>query len=165
MTEISDKDKIANLILENRMLENKAIILAKLALGASKVLDYYASTNMALPAFNIAQPDPGQPLYNKSRYRIIEVLDNCPDKESLIGMEIYDVNIDTETARKASEQIINTFKELDILIEDRTLEKSEKDEPGEQLSLDIEIKETTPPEEEDNGQLHIDFSKGEINEN
>ena len=36
--EISDQEKIANLIVENQLLTHKVIVLAQLAVGASKVL-------------------------------------------------------------------------------------------------------------------------------
>lgn len=40
---ISDQERIADLIIENQLLSHKVVVLAQLAVGASKVLDYYAS--------------------------------------------------------------------------------------------------------------------------
>lgn len=136
----TDQEKIADLILENQMLQHKVVILAQLALGASKVLDYYASTRLNLPTFTLVDSsiDDTQPLFSKAKYKIVEVLDTPgPDREYLVGKEMYDLKMDIQTAERASKQILDTFKELDILIEDKTLEES-KDEPGEQLSLDLE---------------------------
>ena len=87
----TDQEKIADLILENQMLQHKVVILAQLALGASKVLDYYASTRLNLPTFTLVDSslDDTQPLFSKAKYRIVEVLDTPgPDKEALVSKEM-----------------------------------------------------------------------------
>lgn len=134
----SDKERIADLIVENQMLEHKMMVLAALAVGASKVLDYYASSSIAKPTFTMMDypEEKDQPLYSKAKYKVTEVLNTKgPDKDFLVGMEMYDLNIDTGTAQKASQQILEKIKELGITIEEKYEE----------------------PIEEDNGQLHLDL--------
>ena len=132
----SDQEKIADLIVENQILRHKACVLAELAIGASKVLDYYASSKLFLPVFTLIDHSMGdkQPLFSESKYKIIEVDSPGPDKEIMVGKEMYDLKIDTETAERASKQILDMFKELDITIEDKT-----EEEPEEDLQLHLEI--------------------------
>jgi len=145
----SDKEKIADLIVENQMLEHKMMVLAALAIGASKVLDYYASSSLAKPTFTMVDySKEDQPLYSKAKYKVTEVLDTKgPDKEFLVGMNMYDLNIDTETAQKTSQQILEKIKELGIIIEEKYEEPTEES---------FESKDK---------QLHLDFNEGEIDEN
>ena len=141
---ISDQERIADLIIENQLLSHKVVVLAQLAVGASKVLDYYASSRLNLPTFTLVDHSEGekQPLFSKAKYRIVEVLDTPgPDKEALVGKEMYDLKMDVETAERASQQILDKLKELDIIVEDK-----------------VEFEEES--QDQENGQLHLDFSDG-----
>ena len=139
--EKSDKDKIADLIVENQVMRHKATILAELAYGLSNVLKYYAETRLTKPVFLAIEPNEGQAIYSKAKYKVVEVVDNAgPDKEFLVGMEIYDMKFDVQTADNAYNEIFRIFKELDIeLVDDEAEEKVEE------------------KAEEVDGQLHLDF--------
>ena len=128
---ITDQEKIADLIVKNQVLEHKVMILA------SKVLDYYASSRLYLPTFTLVDLSlEDQPLNSKAKYKIVEVLDTSgPDKEIMVGKEMYDLRIDTETAGIASKQILSKLEELGIQVE---YKEPEEKEQGEQLSLDLE---------------------------
>ena len=144
--EATDQEKIAQLIVDNQMLRHKAVVLAELALGASKVLDYYASSRLALPTFTLVDySNDESPLHSKAKYKIVEVLDTPgPDKEIMVGKEMYDLRIDVQTAERASKQILEKFNELGIVInyetpeEQEVIEQDEQNEQGDQLHLDLE---------------------------
>ena len=144
LEEKSDRAKIADLIIENQTLRHKATILAELLYAVSSVLYHYGSVRLPYPLYTIVDPsiEGNSIIQGKPKYKIVDVLEPSPDKEFLLGKEIYDIRYDVNTALNAYNEIFKIFKELDI-----------------------EIKEGAPPEEEDNGQLHIDFSKGETDEN
>ena len=139
--EISDRERIANLIVENQMLNHKLVRLAQLVVGASKVLEYYGSTRILLPTFSLVDhsKEEKQPLFTKAKYKIVEVLDTPgPDKEIMVGKEMYSLKFDVETAIKANEQILDTLKELDIIVNDETTEEIVEEKDDIQLQLDFD---------------------------
>lgn len=124
-----DKQTIADLIIKNQLLEHEVIVLAELAIGASKVLDYYASSRLGLPTFTLSEHPYGeQPIFTKNKYRVVEVNSPGPDKEALLGMEMYGLKMDVDTARIASKQIMDKIKELGIIVDDQTVESLDKQE-------------------------------------
>lgn len=115
----------ADLIVENQMLNNQVMVLSELALGAIKVLDYYSHSNLPCPIFSLVSSGETQSAFNsKTKYKVVEVLNTeGKDKELLVGMEMYDVIFDTNTALLAKNQIQDKLNELGItLIEEENNE-------------------------------------------
>ena len=137
--EMSDKEKIADLVLENQVLRHKATILAELALGASKVLDYYASSRLPYPVFTLVESINNGALFTKTHYKIVEVVDgHGPDKQFFLDVAMHDLKMDIETAKRASRQILDTFQELGIILEEVEVEEESQEDDGiNQLSLDF----------------------------
>ena len=125
-----EQNKTADLVVENQLLNNQVMILSQLALGAAKVLDYYSQNNFPSPIFSLESGDELKPPFSSEhKYKVVEVNATGPDKEFLVGAEMYDVRFDTDTALRAKEQILSKLKELGIslLIEKEEVEEVEED--------------------------------------
>lgn len=127
LEEKSEKAKIADLIIENQVLRHKATILAELLYTVSEVLKYYSDSRLSCPLYTIVDPNNGA-MSGTPRYKITDVLEPGPDKEFLLGKEIYDIKFDINTATKAYNEIFKIFKELDIEIKEDEPEESTKSE-------------------------------------
>ena len=130
LEEKSDKAKIADLIIENQTLRHKATILAELLYAVSSVLYHYGSVRLPYPLYTIVDPsiEGNSIIQGKPKYKIVDVLEPSPDKEFLLGKEIYDIKFDINTATKAYNEIFKIFKELDIEIKEDEPEESTKSE-------------------------------------